>query len=542
MIDCFFVGHNEIDFVEYEKQVKKMGSSSGAYRDLRLQYVYYEDVPYTLSDILNFYVDSCVDKFGYKNIFSATIAYLGSFLDKHKLSFDFVNTFKEEKEYLKRKLEEGEIRAIAIPTTYYVSSEAIIEIVDFIKTYNQNVKIIIGGPYIATQFKVQDEEIFKYLCKMIDADFYINSSQGEMALVNILKCIRDNAGFDCIDNIIYKKDDDYVINNMIRENNELQENPIRWKLFQDRITSHISVRTAISCPFSCAFCGFPEHAGEYQYIDEEKICCELDEVVKLNKVTCINFLDDTFNVPPDRFKRLLRKMIDRGYTFKWNSFFRCQFADEEMISLMKESGCEGVFLGIESGNQQILQNMNKRVKIEDLKKGMELLKKYDILTYASFIVGYPGETRETVQDTIDFIETMKPDFYRAQLWYCDPFTPIWNKKNEYGIVNSQFEWVHNAMSSHEAADYVDKIFCEVKNSIWLPQNNFDYPSLFMLLNNGWSIEKIKELIGLFNLGVKDNILNDNNIDYNLLSQMQEVISSMSQNSVIDDDILSDFDF
>src|SRR5690606_32386931 len=99
--------------------------------------------------------------------------------------------------------------------------------------------------------------------------------------------------------------------------------------------------------------------------------------------------------------------------------------------------------------------MNKMANVEDYKRGIALLKKYDIATYASFIIGFPGETEDTIKDTIDFIETAQPDFFRAQLWYYDTMTPIHKEAQKYGLFNSQFEWSHNTMNSGEAAEWVD---------------------------------------------------------------------------------------
>src|SRR5580692_8915848 len=76
------------------------------------------------------------------------------------------------------------------------------------------------------------------------------------------------------------------------------------------------------------------------------------------------FVDDTFNVPLPRFKKLLRMMIDKAWGFEWISFFRCSNADEEAFDLMARSGCIGVFLGIESGDQTILEYMDKHAKVE----------------------------------------------------------------------------------------------------------------------------------------------------------------------------------
>jgi radical SAM PhpK family P-methyltransferase len=336
---------------------------------------------------------------------------------------------------------------------------------------------------------------------------YINSSQGEAALADLISAIKNNGDISKVNNIHYKLKNSYIKTEIKEENNLLNENMVDWTLFKNRLGKFANLRTAISCPYACAFCGFPQHAGKYQTTDVDKIEQELNSLKEAGNVESINFIDDTFNVPAERFKDILRMMIRNKYNFKWHSYFRCQFADEETISLMKESGCEGVFLGIESGNEQILKNMNKAAALDKYRNGIKLLRENNIITFASFIVGFPGETRETVQDTINFIEETKPDFYRAQLWYCEPITPVWNEKDKYNIKGSNFEWSHATMDSKTGCDLIEEMFLNVKNSVWLSQYNFDFVNLFHMLQRGLSLQEIKHFVNGFNLGVKHKLLN-----------------------------------
>ena len=130
----------------------------------------------------------------------------------------------------------------------------------------------------------------------------------------------------------------------------------------------------------------------------ETIEKELDSMHELGNVSNAVFIDDTFNVPFPRFKEICRMMIRNKYTFNWFSYFRCSNSDEEAIELMAQSGCKGVFLGIESGSPTILKNMNKSATVEKYAQGIEWLRQYGILTFASIITGFPGETEATVQE------------------------------------------------------------------------------------------------------------------------------------------------
>jgi radical SAM PhpK family P-methyltransferase len=280
---------------------------------------------------------------------------------------------------------------------------------------------------------------------------------------------------------------------------------VNWDLFAPNAGEYVNVRTAISCPFACAFCGFPEHAGKYQPAEVAALEQELTQLDRIGTVKSVYFIDDTFNVPVKRFKDILRMIIKNRYRFRWHCNFRCQFSDREMVELMKESGCIGVFLGIESGNNQILKNMNKKASREKYLEGAALLKEYGIVTHGSFIVGFPGETEETVNDTITFIQESQLDFYRAQLWYCETITPIWREREKYKIKGSQYEWSHATMDSKTACDLVDKIFFTIRDSVWVPQYNFEFDHMVHLIHRGMSIRQAKDFLKAFYMGIRERM-------------------------------------
>jgi hypothetical protein len=193
-----------------------------------------------------------------------------------------------------------------------------------------------------------------------------------------------------------------------------------------------------------------------------------------------------------------------------------------MVELMKESGCMGVFLGIESGSDRILKNMNKVASVERYLNGISLLKENEIVTYGSFIIGFPGETDETVRETLDFIKETEIEFYRAQVWYFDPITPICKQRDKYDLKGSNFEWKHKTMDSKTASDWVDRIFLSIDKSIWIPYHHFDFDNLWHLLHHGLSMGEIKELLKSFNGCLKEKLLNPSleEVSYESISRMK----------------------
>ncbi len=514
-IDCLIIGHNETNFSDNEKMLRKTGVDKGLYREMNLGFIKYNDKACTISDILNLlrYNDpkeqGGMGKFGLSNTFSATIAYLGTYLFRRGLSFDFIHSFQDEKEELKIKLMENDVKSIAISTTLIISVFPIVEMVSFIRKHSEKTRIIVGGPFINNMMYLEDEVSFQYLLNLMNADFYINSTQGEETLARLANAVKSGLTAEEVPNIYYKSGRKYIATHQEREDNKLNENMVDWTIFKDRLGYLANLRTSISCPFKCSFCNFPQRAGKYQTSSVEAVERELNSIERTGKVQNIVFIDDTFNVPVDRFKDILRMMIKNKYSFKWNSYFRCQFADREMVELMKESGCNGVFLGIESANSQMLKNMNKSATVEQYANGIRLLKEVGIFTEVSFFIGYLGETEETVRDTIRFIEETAPDFYRVQAWYCLKNSPFWAEKDKYGVEGLELEWSHKTMDSRKAFDLVENTIKTIKNSVFVPIYTFDLAGIVNLIQRGFSVEQVKKLLQSFDDGLREKLATGN---------------------------------
>jgi radical SAM PhpK family P-methyltransferase len=510
MIDCLILGFYDSNLDDYLEMVKSMGADSGAFKDLDLALIELGGKKYRSMDVLNhFYAQGRTEAhkaFHNADFLWPVITYLGTYLSKRGLTFDYVNLPHLEKEKLIGLLRGGNILSVAITTTLYVSPEPILELVKLIREHDDAVTVIVGGPYITSQVKSSDDSLNR-LFRYLGADVYVTCQEGELALVNVIKALKSGGCFNDIENIAYRQGEDYTFTNRSIESNPLEENLVDYTLFSSReINQFISTRTAKSCPFSCAFCGFPARAGAYKYLGVELVERELNAISDVGTVTSVTFIDDTFNVPKTRFKDILRMMILNNYGFKWNCFYRSDHGDDETIELMAKAGCEGVFLGVESGSDTMLKFMNKTARRADYSRAISKLRSVGISTYASIIIGFPGETDETVLQTIDFIEKARPDFYRAQLWYCDPITPIWEKRDELKIKGAAFNWSHYSMNSATACNWIDRIFLSIENSVWLPQMGFEQWSTFYLQRKGMTLGQIKTFIKCFNAAKKHELL------------------------------------
>lgn len=514
MIDCLFVGHNFTEVTDRFAWLRKKGfTNTPEYRDLNMNFINYCGKDYSPNDLFNqIYYNEHLNKdnFGLmkmSSIFNGTIAYLANYLAKRGFTIDFVNTFKAQKEELAKKLTENQVRSVAISTTFYVDIYSILEVIQFVKKYNKTARIIVGGTYVLTTIRLTPENELQDYLRNFGADFYIYSTEGESALAGIVNALKNNLGYEQIKNIFYWDGTEFKFTESAFENNSFDDGVLNPALFQNDIGNFAYLKTTRNCPFSCSFCNICEISGPYTTASVEIVEQMLNALSKIDTVSRVMFVDDTFNVPINRFKEILRMMIKNKYKFKWFSFLRCQFVDRETVELMKESGCEFVFLGIESGSQKILDNMNKKVNIEQYHRGISLLNEYGIISIASLIVGYPGETYETFLETKSFIEESKPTFYRPNPWVCEPLSPINKCREKYKIQGLFNEWSHETMDSITARNLIDDMFMTINNSIWIMYQIFESAIFSHLLLRGLSMEEVKKYFSYFSMALKEKIKN-----------------------------------
>lgn len=175
------------------------------------------------------------------------------------------------------------------------------------------------------------------------------------------------------------------------------------------------------CPYRCSFCNYPflfdDHV--FRYKSAARMADDWEAYARDLGVETIACLDSLFTMPKPRLLEFCRLLIDRGVRVRWVCYARADdLADEEAVILMKRAGAAQVQIGIESGNDGILRAMNKRCSVESNRRALENCRKHGIATMVTVIVGHPGETRGTLEDTCRFLEETRPDFYFATL-----FTP-----------------------------------------------------------------------------------------------------------------------
>ena len=171
------------------------------------------------------------------------------------------------------------------------------------------------------------------------------------------------------------------------------------------------IKVSRGCPFHCFFClATPVSGAKVRKRSPENIVAEIRECVEKYGITNFVFWSDIFNIDKDWTMNLCQKIIDSGLNITWSANTRADTADEEMAQKMYESGCRLVSIGVESGSQEMLDKIGKKITLDDVRLTVKIFKKAGIKIYNYFVIGLPWEDEDTVEDTIDFAIELDSDF------------------------------------------------------------------------------------------------------------------------------------
>ena len=197
-----------------------------------------------------------------------------------------------------------------------------------------------------------------------------------------------------------------------------------------RMIYYESVR---GCPYRCSFCNYPYLFTDtkFRYKSAQRMAQEWEHYLTRHEIDYITCLDSLFTVPRQRLAAFCRLLMERRLRVKWACYARADdLADDATAALMKSAGLDQAQIGLESGDQGQLDNMEKACTVESNARAIDNCRKHGITSVVSLIVGFPGETAETLERTLEFLRRHPPDFF-----FLAPFStratgvPVLNEVN-----------------------------------------------------------------------------------------------------------------
>ena len=181
----------------------------------------------------------------------------------------------------------------------------------------------------------------------------------------------------------------------------------RYRMPYNRHHPYATVITSSWCPFGCSFCPFAK--TPYKMRDVDDVLQNFEDIRRMG-IRQVHIADWTFAVNKKHARAIVQGMLDRNFGFTWSCLSRVDVVDRDLLAMMKQAGCDLVEFGVESGTQAILDRYEKGVTIEQIRRAFGWARELDLTTLATFVLGLPGETQESMEQTLQLALEREPTY------------------------------------------------------------------------------------------------------------------------------------
>ncbi|MFC1837755.1 B12-binding domain-containing radical SAM protein [Thermodesulfobacteriota bacterium] len=410
---------------------------------------------------------------------------LYSVLTNRGHSVELIDSYNNERDFFEELIKLSP-KAIIISTTFILNKTTLVNLVNEVRS-KCNAKIIVGGPFVYSSYLLSKKKVdesydtespkedFLFLSKknLPDVDLYIVSRDGLTILTEVLDCIKVGANLKDIPNTAIWNGSNYIFSKRIEETSKSEILKIDWKAIPRRFfnTGVVNIQASNGCPYKCEFCNFVKDR-KFTYIKPlDTLISELKAVSSFG-VKYVRFVDDNFRLGKPDLNEVCERFIREGINIKWMSFLRASTIKKTDLNLLKKAGCMEVQIGIESADINVLDNMNKKADPQMYKEVINDLLNHGINCSCCFVVGFPGETIDSYNRTIEFIESIPQEthtglfYWSIYPFFFVPLSPVYepSKRGKYELSGYMDKWKHMTMDSTEAQHLVKNAFLNIKRS------------------------------------------------------------------------------
>jgi len=287
--------------------------------------------------------------------------------------------------------------------------------------------LVVGGPHItlcAREFFEKD-----------NADVFDFGFQGEAEITFSKFCdvFDQQKEYEKIPGLIYKNNGKIIFNDNNLVDNLDSLNFPDFSCFEGELDfdgrEGYPLLTSRGCPYKCIYCSVSKiSGGKWRFRNPTNVLEELQQAIIKYGIKSFQIIDDNFTMDIVRAKNFCRLLIEQNLNLRWScpNGLRADRLDEELVDLMKKSGCESVSLGIESGDEKVFNFINKGEQLEDITKAVKILKKHNISVTGFFIIGLPFETKKSVKKTLNFINKLGLTGVKWNMLIPYPKTFLWD--------------------------------------------------------------------------------------------------------------------
>jgi len=352
---------------------------------------------------------------------------------------------------LKRKLESFSPTDVGITFTTPLFPEAA-EISRAIKNYDPAIRVIGGGAHASAlpSESLRDSELD-----------IVAVGEGDVTLPEIIS----SEDISSIEGIYYKNNGEIKstssralikdINNLLFPSWELYD---LKKYHSPRLTSRKNpvgpIETSRGCVYGCTYCNKDIFGRRFRTKSAERVVSEIEYMLDVGFKE-IHIWEDNFTIDLDRAKKICDLIVERGLDFPWNMFtgIRVDRIDREFFEKAYNAGCYSVSFGVESGNQKLLDNIKKGITLDQIRAAFKMAKDVGMETIGFFMIALPGETIETMEETIEFAIELDPDYTKVTMTLPFPSTPLFDQLEKEGRIKTRDWSKYNFHSTTEVYDH-----------------------------------------------------------------------------------------
>jgi len=365
------------------------------------------------------------------------IAYMAGVLQENNIDVEILDAsaedmdFKDvEKELLKRKPDLVALTALT-PTIGRA-----LETAQVVKETLPDSIVVMGGYHPTFNFieTLEDENV----------DIVIRG-EGEYIMLNLVQALENQSSLHDVKGIVFedKNSKEIVVNPEAPLIQDLDELPFpalnllpmkKYRLL-DMDTHMTTMITTRGCPMQCSFCSSAAmHGKKIRERSVENIVDEIEYLKTNYDIDTIAFMDDTFTLKKRKVMAICDEILKRNIEIMWGCTSRVDTLDEKLLKKMKEAGCITIFIGVESADQQQLDNMCKNTTIAKIENAFKIAHKLKIRTIASVALGMPGDTKEIMNKTVKFVHKLKPNYAIYSLATPYPGTKFYKEAFEKNLI------------------------------------------------------------------------------------------------------------
>jgi anaerobic magnesium-protoporphyrin IX monomethyl ester cyclase len=323
------------------------------------------------------------------------------------------------------------VRSAKFPSALKVASIA--------KSINRECLVVLGGPHPTI---CPEQSI---LANNID---FIVRGEGESTILELCQTIEGDSTSDLthIKGLSFKRNGEAIHNGARELIKDLDVIPFPGRdlvLNPDLYSSKnmAVIVTGRGCPFDCGYCSAQSiWTNKVRYRSIENTINEIKHIKNRFSADSIYFWDDSFTVNKRRVIDLCNIIINDKIDIRWGCTSRVDLLDDELLTIMKSAGCEKIDIGIESGSERILKLINKRITVQKVKQSIELIRGHNIKIGAFFMIGFPEETKQDINCTLDLIKKSKVDSICLSIFTPYPATKLYDKAMSLGLIPKKIDW------------------------------------------------------------------------------------------------------